>query len=64
MNTQTSIKFTDDHEAVIGIGSADGVASVSFSGVDNLRWIQITPDKMRELADAFKDAADTVEATA
>jgi hypothetical protein len=64
MSNTTEIKLHDERDAVIGISSEDGVAALSFSGVDGLRWIQVGPEKMREIAKALEDAAAEVEAAA
>ena len=61
MNDDVTIRLDNSHEATISIGSTDGVASLLFE-IGALRWIQVTPKKMREIARALKDAADAVEA--
>ena len=64
MSNMTGIKLHDEFDAVIGISSDDGVAALTFRGADGLRWIQVGPEKMREIAKALIEVADDAEAGA
>lgn len=61
MSDETEIKFFDDHEARMRIRFTDGVAMLVFD-IGHLRWEQLPPAKLREIATAFNEAADKVEA--
>lgn len=64
MSNTTTIKLLEDSDAAIGVSSDGGAAALSFENLDSVRWLQVGPAKMRELASALVVAADQVEAAA
>lgn len=64
MNNTTTIKLLEDSDAAIGVSFDGGAAALSFENLDSVRWLQVGPAKMRELASALVVAADEVESGA